>query len=239
LQDPPGGLDLDVVLVGEQCGEAFALPVGEQVGAGVQGPPGPVPRVAREPAVAVELELDPAPAAVQSIPSEADDVERVHHGHRLGERFAGGGLEPGEPVHRNDLDGVAPRLWPVGEPGLERGLGPSFDHVQQAGGAGAVADRGEVDDDGDVLAALAGVPPTCSSTPTTATPSNRAGSAIRTRFPSARTASLAVFHATPSASATRATVRCWTTRPVKAHANPARETFARASAALLVSWRHT
>jgi hypothetical protein len=159
LQDPPGGLDLDVVLVGEQCGEAFALPVGEQVGAGVQGPPGPVQRVAREPAVAVELELDPAPAAVQSIPSEADDVERVHHGHRLGERFAGGGLEPGEPVHRNDLDGVAPRLWPVGEPGLERGLGPSFDHVQQAGGAGAVADRGEVDDDGDVLAALAGVPP--------------------------------------------------------------------------------
>ena len=34
---------------------------------------------------------------------------------------------------------------------------------------------------------------------------------IRTRLPSARTASLAVFHATASPSATRAIVRCWTT----------------------------
>ncbi len=42
---------------------------------------------------------------------------------------------------------------------------------------------------------------TCSSTPITRTPSKRAGSLIRTRRPSARTASLAVFHATPRASA--------------------------------------
>ena len=41
------------------------------------------------------------------------------------------------------------------------------------------------------------------------TPSNRCGSSIRTRLPSARTASLAVFHDTPRPSATRATVRCW------------------------------
>src|SRR5699024_4863129 len=32
-------------------------------------------------------------------------------------------------------------------------------HVQEPGGAGAVADRGQVDDDGDVLAAPAGVGP--------------------------------------------------------------------------------
>ena len=37
---------------------------------------------------------------------------------------------------------------------------------------------------------------TCSSTPMTATPSNRAGSAISTRVPSANTALLAVFHDT-------------------------------------------
>ena len=40
---------------------------------------------------------------------------------------------------------------------------------------------------------------TCSSTPITVTPSNRAGSSIRTRLPSARTASLAVFHDTAEA----------------------------------------
>ena len=40
---------------------------------------------------------------------------------------------------------------------------------------------------------------TCSSTPMTLTPSNRCGSSISTRWPSARTASLAVFHDDPKA----------------------------------------
>ncbi len=65
---------------------------------------------------------------------------------------------------------------------------------------------------------------TCSSTPTTFTPSKRCGSSISTRLPSARTASLAVSQATPSPSATRATVRCWTTIPSSAHRSAARET---------------
>ena len=52
---------------------------------------------------------------------------------------------------------------------------------------------------------------TCSSTPMTRTPSKRVGSLIRTLRPSARTAALAVFQATPSALATRVTVRCWQT----------------------------
>ena len=80
---------------------------------------------------------------------------------------------------------------------------------------------------------------TCSSTPITVTPSKRCGSAIRTRLPSARTASLAVFHATPSPSATRATVRCATTRPSNAQRSARRDNFERGAAALLVSWRHT
>ena len=80
---------------------------------------------------------------------------------------------------------------------------------------------------------------TCSSTPITATPSKRPGSSIRTRRPSARTASLAVSHATASPSATRATVRCWTPAPRSAHRSPARESFARGGAALVVSCRHT
>lgn len=62
---------------------------------------------------------------------------------------------------------------------------------------------------------------------------------INSRLPSARTALFAVSHATPRPSAIRATVRCCTTMPVNAQANPDRESFALGSAAALVSWRHT
>jgi Replication initiator protein, pSAM2/Phage integrase family len=61
------------------------------------------------------------------------------------------------PSIHDHLDRVAPRPWALGEPGLEGGLGAALDHVQQPGWAGAVADRGEVDDHGDVLVATAGV----------------------------------------------------------------------------------
>ena len=57
-------------------------------------------------------------------------------------------------------------------------------------------------------------------------------------MPSARTASLAVSHATASPSATRATVRCATTRASSAHRSPARPgraIYPRAGAALEVS----
>jgi len=121
--DPPGGLDLDVVVIGEQEHEPFALPVGEQVLAGVQGPARPVQRVAGQAPVTVELLLDPAPAGVHRVPAEADDVEGVHHRDRGWELLGGGGLEPGEPVHRNHLHSVAPILRPPGEPRLERRLG--------------------------------------------------------------------------------------------------------------------
>ena len=87
-------------------------------------------------------------------------MERVHHhGDVVFEFFDGGGLEPGEPVHRHDFDCVAPRFVPFGQPRLEHLLRAALDHVQQPGRSGAVADRGEVDDDGDVLVAAAGVPP--------------------------------------------------------------------------------
>ena len=118
-----------------------------------------VERVARAAAVAVEVLLDPAAAPVQGVAGQAHDVEGVHHRDRVGQLLGGGGLEPGEPVHRDDLHPVAPGLRTVGEPRLERLLGAALDHVQQPGRAGAVTDRGEVDDHGDVLVAAAGVPP--------------------------------------------------------------------------------
>ena len=50
---------------------------------------------------------------------------------------------------------------------------------------------------------------------------------------------MAVPQATPSPSATRATVRCATTSPSSAQRSARRDNFARGAAALLVSWRHT
>jgi hypothetical protein len=43
--DAPGGLDVDVLIDGEQGGESGGLFVCEQVGTGVQGSPGTVERV--------------------------------------------------------------------------------------------------------------------------------------------------------------------------------------------------
>src|SRR5215211_1899095 len=65
-------------------------------------------------------------------------------------------LNPVKPVHRDDLDRVPPRGGAGGQPLLERLLGASFHHVQQPGRSGTGADRGQVDDDRDVLVAAAG-----------------------------------------------------------------------------------
>jgi hypothetical protein len=62
LVDPPGRFDLDVVVAGEQGFEPRPLLVGEQAGAGVQGPPGPVERIDLTAPMPVQLLLDPAAA---------------------------------------------------------------------------------------------------------------------------------------------------------------------------------
>lgn len=77
LVDPPGRLDLDMLLGPEQRAESSGLLVGQQLGAGVQGPPRGIQRVALHPAVAVDGLLHPAPAPVERVPGEADDVERI------------------------------------------------------------------------------------------------------------------------------------------------------------------
>lgn len=60
---------------------------------------------------------------------------------------------------REFIDRVTEGVVAVGEPGLERRLRPALHHVQQPCWASAIADRGEVDDDGDVLVATPGVAP--------------------------------------------------------------------------------
>ena len=77
------------------------LLLGEQRGAGVEGAPRGIERVALAAAVPAGDLLDAAAALVQSIAGQAHDLERVHHRDRVGQFLAGGGLEPGEPAHRN------------------------------------------------------------------------------------------------------------------------------------------
>jgi len=86
-------------------------------------------------------------------------VERVHHRDRVGEFLGRGGLEPAEPVHRDDLDPLRPLLGPGGEPLLEHLLRSALDHVQQPRRTGLVPRGGEVDDHGHVLVAQSRVPP--------------------------------------------------------------------------------
>ena len=117
-------------VVAEQRVEPGGLLVGEQASAGVQRPAGRVERVVLAATMAAGVLLDAPSALVQGVAGEPDDVERVHHRDCLGELFAGGGLEAGEPVHRDDLHRVAPSLRAIGESGLERLLGTAPDHVQ-------------------------------------------------------------------------------------------------------------
>jgi hypothetical protein len=130
LVDPPGGFDLDVGITGEQGDEAVFLLVGEQALTGVQGAARTVERILGVAAVAVQALLDPTAALVESVAGEGHDMEGVHHRGRVGELLGGRGLEPGEPVHRDDLHPVTPVLVSLGGPRLERCLGPALDHVR-------------------------------------------------------------------------------------------------------------
>ena len=103
--------------------------------------------------------MDALSGGVQLVAGQRDHVEGVHHGGGVGDGFGGGGLEAGEAVHGHDGD-PGPELVGLSlQPGLERLLRATLDQVQQPGGAGVVPDRGEVDDHGHVLVALAGVSP--------------------------------------------------------------------------------
>ena len=67
---------------------------------GIRGTPAPV----------VEFLPDAPTTLIKSIPSKVYDVERVHDRPRVEELFGGGALKPGESIHRDDLDALAPRV---------------------------------------------------------------------------------------------------------------------------------
>ena len=62
------------------------------------------------PAPMVKL-LPGAPAAlIESIPGKVYDMEGIHDRPRAGEFFSGCAFEPGESIHRDDLDVLTPRV---------------------------------------------------------------------------------------------------------------------------------
>ena len=116
---------------------------------GVCGPPAPV----------VEFLLNASAALIQGVASQVHDVEGVHDRPRAGEFFSGCAFEPGESIHRDDLDAASPRVGAGGQPGFEDLLGATRDHVQESGGAAAFSDGCQVQDNGDVFVSVGGVAP--------------------------------------------------------------------------------
>ena len=114
---------------------------------GIRGPTAPV----------VKFLLNAPAALIESIPGQVHDVEGVHDRPCAGEFFGGGALKPGESIHRDDLNILAPRIGLGGQPGFEDLLGAARDHVQESGGATAISDGRQVQDDGDEFVAVGGV----------------------------------------------------------------------------------
>ena len=107
----------------------------------------------------VEFLLNASAALIESITGQAHDVEGVHDRPRAGEFFSGGAFEPGESIHRDDLDVAAPCVGLGGQPGFEDPLGSGRDHVQEPGGTATVSYGSDGQDDGDVFVAVGGVAP--------------------------------------------------------------------------------
>ena len=63
--------------------------------------------------------LDASAAVVQRIPCQVYDVERIHHGNRVGKLIGRGAFEAGEPVYGHDLNPVPPCLWAGLQPCVE------------------------------------------------------------------------------------------------------------------------
>ena len=125
----------------------------------MQHPAGLVQGVRGAPAPVVKFLLDAPSALIQGIAGQVHDVEGVHDRPCAGELFGGSALEPGESIHRDDLNTLTPRIGLGGQPGFEDLLGAARDHVQESGGATAISDGRQVQDDGDVFVSVGGVAP--------------------------------------------------------------------------------
>ena len=104
--------------------------------------------------------LPGAPAAlIGSITGQVYDVEGIHDCPRAGEFFSGCAFEPGESIHRDDLNTLTPRIGREASQVLKTPCGAAQDHVQEPGGTTTVSYGSDVQDDGDVFVSVGGVAP--------------------------------------------------------------------------------
>ena len=68
-------------------------------------------------------------------------------------------LKPGESIHCDDLDALAPGVGLGGQPGFKDPLGAARDHVQEPGGTATVSCGRHVQDDVNEFVAVGGVAP--------------------------------------------------------------------------------
>ena len=73
-------------------------------------PAGLVQGIRGTPAPMVKFLLDTPAALIESITGKVYDVEGIHNRSCVGEFFSGCAFEPGESIHRYDLDVAAPRV---------------------------------------------------------------------------------------------------------------------------------
>ena len=92
-------------------------------------PAGLVEGVRGAPALVVEFLPGASAALVQGVAGEVYDVEGIHDRPCVWEFFGGGAFEPGESIHRDDLDALTPRVGLGGQPGFEDLFGAAWDHV--------------------------------------------------------------------------------------------------------------
>ena len=185
--------------------------------------------------------LDPLPAAVQCVTGQGDDVERIHHRDGLRDLFRSGWLKPVNPSIATVSIRVAEALFLLVEPGLEHLL--ERPGTMSSSLEAPVPSRARVR---SIIMVYVGHRLWCGtdrrwSTPRTRTPSNWAGSLIRSSEPASRTASFTVCQAVPRFSATRAIdIRSMTTL-LSAQKTALRDSFVRdaGSGCGVLGRRHT
>ena len=74
-------------------------------------PAGLVQGIRGTPAPVVKFLLDTPATFIESITGKAHDVEGIHDCPCVGEFFGGGALKPGESIHRDDINILAPSCW--------------------------------------------------------------------------------------------------------------------------------
>ncbi len=130
--------------------------------------------------VSMDLLLQALPAGSEFLPCELDDVEGIHHRHRVRQLIRGGGVVTGEPVHRDDPDPGTKCLGAFLQPRGHDFRGTSRFHIQQTGSTGPVDQWGQVDEDRRerVLALSAHVFPTVLIDAQDADPGQMAGISV-------------------------------------------------------------